>query len=189
MREYGRILDQIEERSESRIAGTGERFSSGAFATEDATISEVISPSEFTVQEMPGQTFRLAGITDRPLLLDHAGVETYQDLGDRMLSMVGQTVEMTYGGTGKAMPAILDDVNAKYMTKGLERSQLTALGHRAKHGAGGLPAAFEQLLHAPTVPIPGLNVPIEYFRNKWVGQSSPIEEYEELHVFGTANTN
>jgi hypothetical protein len=183
VKRYYRTIDNQQIRAESKVSSYNNRFSTGAFASDTVTIQRIMSPTEFTVSEMPGVTFQLAGVKDRPADMDGTQLGQYKRLKSRMYSMVGDQVRMTWGGPGVTTPAIIGDVNQNAIEAGLEADRLHGLGYRAKYGGGGLPSAWESLIHTQ---MPG---PFDYPRTKWLGTRSTIEEYEQFQVYGTADTN
>lgn len=180
---YYQTIDNMAERMESRISSTNARFSTGAFAEDTVTVSSILSPTEFQTREMPGVTFKLAGINDRPATMDGTQLGQYYRLKQKLWDLQGQQVRMTWGGPGVETPAILGDLNRDMIASGLEADRLTGLGYQAKYGQGGLPAMWERMIHTR---LPG---PLDYPRVKWMGTRSGIEEYEQFQYYGTADTN
>jgi len=180
---YYQTIDNLDERIESRISTYSNRFSTGAFASDTVTIERLLSGTQFQVQEMPGVTFQLAGVKDRVADMDSTQLGQFNRLKNRMSQMVGEQIEMTWGGSGVITPAIIGSVNREAIASGLEADRLNGLGYQAKYGVGGAPAAYEKLIHTE------LPAPLDYFRTKWLGTRSPVEEYEQFQVYGTANTN
>jgi len=180
---FYRTLDQIQERVDSKVSAGNSRFRSGAFAQDEVTISRVINPGSFQVHEMPGVTFKLAGVQHREYEMDATQLGDYGDLQSRMRASIGDTMSMTWGGSGVATPAILEGLNRDAIESGLGAPRMSPLGYRAKYGGGGLEAAWEGLMHTQA---PGV---FDWPRVKWLGQRSPVEEYEQFQAYGTSNTN
>jgi hypothetical protein len=180
---YFQALDNMQERAESKISSYNNRFSTGAFAEDTVTIQRILSPTQFQVTEIPGVTFQLAGVKDRTSTMDATQLDEYRRLARKMYAMRGDQVRMTWGGPGVSTPAIIDSVNETAINAGLEADRLSDLGYRAKYGGGGLPSLWEKLIHTQ---LPG---PFDYPRTKWLGVRSPVEEYEQFQVYGTADTN
>jgi len=183
VKRYYQAIDNQQQRAESKVSSYNNRFSSGAFAEDTVTIQRIMSPTEFQVAEMPGVTFKLAGVKDRRADMDSTQLDTYRRLTKKMYSMRGDQVRMTWGGAGVETPAIIDNVNRTFIESGLEADRLSGLGYQAKHGGGGLPGLWERMIHTQ---LPG---PFDYPRTKWLGTRSAIEEYEQFQVYGTADTN
>jgi hypothetical protein len=182
-RRYYQTIDNLDERTRSRVATGGRRFGTGAFDTAKVRLSRVLDPTTFEVAEMPGVTFKLAGVSDRAHTMADSQFDAYQELGREMRGLVGEDIEMTWGGPGVRTPAIINRVNRAAMQAGLESDRLEGLGYRAKYGGGGLPALYEGAMHAT---LPG---PLNYPRVKWLGQRSPTEEYEFFYKHGGQSTN
>lgn len=180
---YYQTVDNLDERIESKVSTYTNRFSSGAFASDTVTISRLLSNATFQVHEMPGVTFKLAGIKDRTPIMDSSELGEFKRLKDRMAQLIGQQVEMTWGGPGVETPAIIEGLNQEAIRSGLRADRLTGLGYRAAYGSGGLPAMYEKMVHMDPP------APLDYFRTKWLGVRSPTEEYEQFQVYGTSDTN
>lgn len=183
VKRYYQAIDQQQMRAESKVSSYNNRFSTGAFATDQVTINRILSPTRFQVSEMPGVTFQMAGVKDRPADMNATELGQYKRLANKMYAMHGDQVRMTWGGPGVETPAIIEDVNRNAIEAGLEADRLSGLGYRAKYGGGGLPSVWENLIHTQ---LPG---PFDYPRVKWMGTRSAIEEYEQFQVYGTADTN
>lgn len=185
---YYKTIDNMDERTRSRTAAGGKRYSSGAFDTAKVRIARALDPTTFQVSEMPGVTFQLAGVTDRTHQMSASQLSAYKTLGSKMRSMVGKEVEMTWGGAGVETPAIIGNVNQIAIDAGLQTEQLHGLGYQAKHGGGGLPSLYENAMHAGAGRLPG-PLMVDYFRTKWLGQRTATEEYEFSYKHGGQSTD
>jgi hypothetical protein len=187
-RRYYQILDNLDERTRSRVATGGRRYSTGAFDTAKVRVSRVLDPTTFEVHEMPGVTFKLAGVQDRTHLMADSQYDAYQELGRKMRALQGKQISMTWGGAGVKTPAVIDKVNRTAIQSGLEADRLDDLGYRAKYGGGGLPSLYEGAMHFGVGKMPG-PLMVDYFRTKWLGQRAPTDEYEFFYRQGGQSTN
>lgn len=181
-KQYYRALDNLQRREESRVSPYGLRYQSGAFAEDMMTVAQVLSPTTFTAAEMPGVTFKLAGVKDRVPDMDATQLDAYGRLGSRLSALMGQQVHMTWGGAGVQTPAIVEGLNEAAIGAGLEEDRLSGLGYQAKYGQGGIKGTWEAVSH---LQLPAF---MDYPRVKWLGVRSPVEEYEQFQAYGTANT-
>lgn len=178
---FVRVQDQATQQLASKVSNVWPRYGSDAFREQEATIAQT-GTTTFSTYEHPGMTFHLAGVEDRRYALDSASDE-FGKLKRRMAELQGQRVSVTYGGFGPTTPAILGDVNKYAISAGLgKNTPIDDLDFRAKHGSSLLQRSYEWLLHTN---LPG---PLGYPRTKWVGQMSPIEEYESFVKSGVWDT-